>query len=387
MELWYRCDLELWCVSGADVLSKLIWRPLSTTDCLNFEVYEGCSDYVLQELQPVQSTLPTESANTGFVKFSKPSTISNQKVIFWVESSHLGEAENTNTAADNCANVGSCPENLNINGDNETCEDSYKKTNDRVLHDTLSKTPKGHLVALPHGCLGKSSNGKIDDVAINDHIESFNPCVSHYRREHAPNVRYLSSDMTVSLMYKDFKEKSLTFQLSYETYRKKVKAKGISLTKLGQELCATCVSWTTHMDSAKQSRRLYQEHVDGKLFRKNKPYAVVWHKAISKRSKEYLISTFYAFFKSRRDATNIIIWNSFSKETPKILDFLMKKVMKKSQILKSVACLSEPLRFPNEKRATILKQLDRLLPENRKVFWNNLPTQNEELEDSCDDLR
>ncbi|KAF2878779.1 hypothetical protein ILUMI_27393 [Ignelater luminosus] len=65
--------------------------------------------------------------------------------------------------------------------------------------------------------------------------------------------------------------------------------------------------------------------------------------------------------------------------------FSHEKVMKKSQILKCIACLSGPLGFPNQKKATIVKQLDMLLPENWKVFWNNLPTRNEELEDSCDE--
>ncbi|KAK4873128.1 hypothetical protein RN001_015157 [Aquatica leii] len=438
------------------------------------------------------------------------------------------------------------------------------KTNDRVLHDTLSKTPKGQLVALPHARQGNHSNRKIDDETIIAHIESFNPCVSHYRREHSPNIRYLSSDITVTIMYKDFIEKYPNTKLSYETYRKKIKQRGISFAKLGHEecdvcesfrlhehdennivdSCVTCGSWKQHITRANDSRQLYKKHSEssidmfkcvifmkrliaynetfvpvGKFSAKRKPYAVVWHEAISKRSKEDLISTFYAFFKWHRDATNIIIWldncgsqnknwtlftfliriinseeisaksiilnyfepghtfmsadsfhhqvelsmkkkqkiydfddfsdavgsackgnvevkkmehndfykwknltsqqklkqssnnnrpylsdivqimaergkftlqykNHFNEESTKTLDFLMKKAMKKKEILRSVNCLERPHGFPKEKKESILKQLDNLLPENRKLFWKNLPTttSNEELRESFEEL-
>lgn len=82
----------------------------------------------------------------------------------------------------------------------------YKKSNDRVLHDTLPKTPKGRLTALLHRRTGQTSSKKINEVDINTHIESFHPEVSHYRREHAPKVRYL--------MYKDFQQKYPDSKLS-----------------------------------------------------------------------------------------------------------------------------------------------------------------------------
>lgn len=45
---------------------------------------------------------------------------------------------------------------------------------------------------------------KIPTLDIDTHIESFNPSVSHYRREHAPERRYLPSDLTIESMYKDY---------------------------------------------------------------------------------------------------------------------------------------------------------------------------------------
>ena len=41
---------------------------------------------------------------------------------------------------------------------------------------------------------------------IVDHIRSFNPAVSHYRREHAPNRLYLSPELSIRSLYEDFKE-------------------------------------------------------------------------------------------------------------------------------------------------------------------------------------
>uniref|UniRef100_A0A6P7FI53 Uncharacterized protein LOC114330444 n=1 Tax=Diabrotica virgifera virgifera TaxID=50390 RepID=A0A6P7FI53_DIAVI len=41
---------------------------------------------------------------------------------------------------------------------------------------------------------------------------------------------------------------------------------------------------------------------------KQYPFAVVWHEAISGRSKKDIVSAFYAFLLANRDATNITIW-------------------------------------------------------------------------------
>lgn len=63
----------------------------------------------------------------------------------------------------------------------------FHKNNDRLLHDVLSKTPKNTLQAIANK-RGKTPNKyKIDDNIVNEHIDSFNPTVSHYRREHAPS--------------------------------------------------------------------------------------------------------------------------------------------------------------------------------------------------------
>ena len=45
---------------------------------------------------------------------------------------------------------------------------------------------------------------RLDHKQICDHIESHNPGVNHYRREHAPQRRYLPSEITIKAMHKDF---------------------------------------------------------------------------------------------------------------------------------------------------------------------------------------
>lgn len=248
----------------------------------------------------------------------------------------------------------------------------FHKNNDRIVHDTLSKTPKGQFQPLPN-MRGKAKNKyKIDDTVINEHIESFNPCISHYRREHAPNRRYLPSDISISSMHNDFVSKYPDLKVSYEAYRVKVKAKNISFAKLGNEECEICeeaklhehkkddlredceicINWKRHIEHADKSRKLYQEQArsnfsDGTvcvsvdlqkiimlpridtfkriifvqrlttyhesfvpLGKKSNlvPFAVVWNESISGRNKKDIISTFYAFLLSQRDANRIIFW-------------------------------------------------------------------------------
>jgi len=79
----------------------------------------------------------------------------------------------------------------------------FKKTNDRVL-DVLRHYPNGQVEAPDDHRSNKSTKKYLYQHLIEDPIESLNPTVSHYRREHAPNNRYLQSDITVTLMHQLF---------------------------------------------------------------------------------------------------------------------------------------------------------------------------------------
>ncbi|XP_026745687.1 uncharacterized protein LOC113507030 [Trichoplusia ni] len=75
---------------------------------------------------------------------------------------------------------------------------------------------------------------------------SFNPAVSHYRREHAPNKKYLPSDLNIRIMYDHYCETDPEIKVSYGFYRKLVRELNISFTKLGQEECELCEKFIIH---------------------------------------------------------------------------------------------------------------------------------------------
>jgi len=111
---------------------------------------------------------------------------------------------------------------------------------------------------------------------ILNHTESYHPCVSHNRREHAPHRRYLPSDVSVQSIHKDFMSKhGTTCKFLYDLYQKVVKDMNISFTRLGHEQCEhceshdlhkkncesydSCVKWNSQVDRAKVSRQAYDK--------------------------------------------------------------------------------------------------------------------------------
>lgn len=77
----------------------------------------------------------------------------------------------------------------------------YPLHNDRIVRDVLTKTSAHGLIATPTK-KGHPSEKKIDRGSIRDHDGSFNPSISHYRREHAPERLYLPSDININLTFK-----------------------------------------------------------------------------------------------------------------------------------------------------------------------------------------
>lgn len=82
---------------------------------------------------------------------------------------------------------------------------------------------------------------------VSEHIEFFNACISHYRREHAPNRRYLPSEVTLEFLYSDCQQKYPEVKCSKSSYlrivRKELK---ISFAALGHEECKQCESFDIH---------------------------------------------------------------------------------------------------------------------------------------------
>ena len=159
----------------------------------------------------------------------------------------------------------------------------FKSNNSKVVGNVLSNCDPEIIQPVFIDRRGKtSSSNKGPWDLIDAHIESFNPNVSHYRREHAPNMRYLPSDVTVAHMHGDFNAKYPEHAISYDLYRKIVKKKKISFAKLGteecekceefklhghskddfQENCDTCQMWKKHITLASEARKLYQKHAE-----------------------------------------------------------------------------------------------------------------------------
>ncbi len=120
----------------------------------------------------------------------------------------------------------------------------YHPKNDRVI---VSVTGNASSAVPPPDRRGRHPPAnKIDLSPISEHIESFNPTISDCKCEHAPSRRYLPSNVTVMMMYKDFKGKSST-ACSYETYRKAIKDMNIGFRKLSAEECKECLERDIHI--------------------------------------------------------------------------------------------------------------------------------------------
>ncbi|CAM4321070.1 unnamed protein product [Leuciscus chuanchicus] len=154
----------------------------------------------------------------------------------------------------------------------------YHPANDSLVLSVMGNEIGNEAITRDQRGRHTPSN-KLDMQPFYDHIESFHPSVSHYRREHAPHRRYLPSDVNIKLMYADYLGKGNS--CSYESYRKAVKHKNISFAKLGEEGCEECIlqdqhmkndhdgdghdmdclqcqRWRGHKESAVQSRIIYQ---------------------------------------------------------------------------------------------------------------------------------
>ncbi|CAG9773648.1 unnamed protein product [Ceutorhynchus assimilis] len=247
----------------------------------------------------------------------------------------------------------------------------YKKSNDKIIESIMDKN-KTIITPKRDKRRGKSPPNKKNLEVVIQHIESFMPRISHYRREHAPLRKYLPSDLSAQVLYDDFNSKNPNF-CSYDLYRSVLRKRNISFVKLGHEECEhcehfnihdhdknnlipdcdTCEKWRIHIKKAELARISYRidagkpeseaevifsvdlqkvimlprcEMFKSVIFTgrlvaynesfvpvgsKNKnlrPTATIWHEAIRGRKKEDIISTFYKFFLEHRDRIKIVLW-------------------------------------------------------------------------------
>ena len=88
-------------------------------------------------------------------------------------------------------------------------------------------------------------------LAIFNHIESYHPAISHYRRAHAPLRRYLPTNLSVQVLLDDFNEKAEN-PVSYSGYWRIFKKQNVSFTKLGEAECDACESYKQHVCERKK---------------------------------------------------------------------------------------------------------------------------------------
>ncbi len=88
-------------------------------------------------------------------------------------------------------------------------------------------------------------------------LRAYRPAVHHYCREHAPNRRYLPSDIDITSMHADYNKKNQ--KISLESYRKAVKAKNIGFSVLGNEKCEKCTAAKLHRAQCHGSSEKFEE--------------------------------------------------------------------------------------------------------------------------------
>ena len=134
----------------------------------------------------------------------------------------------------------------------KVCQKMFTSTlgysSDKVVRIALGKS-KCKIFTSPdkrghHPPHNKLMNEKVE--LIRQHILSYNPSITHYRRKHAPNRLYISPAHSTASMLQDFNETYNT-NISKSRYYKEIKDMNISFVKLGEEECEDCDLHDKHL--------------------------------------------------------------------------------------------------------------------------------------------
>ena len=130
---------------------------------------------------------------------------------------------------------------------------------------------------------------KGDHNCIKQHIDSFHPQVSHYKRENAPNRRYLDAELSVTMLWKDYVKRYGKISYSATAYRKVFDEANIGFGKPSQDKCEKCElnencelydDLQKHLHEAKEARKLYMDDKQKNWPGDTKVYAVDMQKVI-----------------------------------------------------------------------------------------------------------
>ena len=243
-------------------------------------------------------------------------------------------------------------------------------SNNRVVIELMKATAnagQASMLVVPQpDQRGKATPpNKKDHEVIEDHIRLFNPQVSHYRREHAPNRLYLESSLSVTFMHSDYCARNPDRTVSYEVYRQAVKRMNISFSEPAADQCDDCAyyeqldensfkeqEWKDHLEMAKKARQQYRNDsamqwpadtavfaadlqkvlllpylhdlkvcvFTSRLVTFNETFArmgkdktgrnilVVWNESVAGRKKEDVASAFAYVVEKHRDTDKFIFW-------------------------------------------------------------------------------
>lgn len=118
----------------------------------------------------------------------------------------------------------------------------------RSVFGNLNEDEYSHNTGAPQDRRGRHEpRNKFPDTykeEITTFIESFNPCVSHYRLEHAPNRRYFSSDLSKTVLFNLWTEQQVqnsTAKLCSRTYFDTIfDSLNISFSRSSNDKCSIC---------------------------------------------------------------------------------------------------------------------------------------------------
>ena len=162
------------------------------------------------------------------------------------------------------------------------CKSMFMSTlgfkSDKVLTTAMKSTVLGFDSGDKRGRHAPKHKLSDEDLAIiRCHIQSFNPCISHYRREHAPNRLYLPPELTAADMHTDYEDeckKDGRKSVTYQRYCKEIGKMNISFAKTGDEKCEDCEEHNMHMKEfemsvEKEPDTMENEDEDSERLKKN----------------------------------------------------------------------------------------------------------------------
>ena len=100
------------------------------------------------------------------------------------------------------------------------------------------------------------------DLFMQEHVNTFEPGISHYRLEHVPHRLYVDPLLLICDMYESYKKHCAEKEekaLSLSSYSRKIKSTNISFAKLGHEECEICIKHEEHKCTATESQNVLCE--------------------------------------------------------------------------------------------------------------------------------